>query len=349
MFMKRIISFFLLFAVLVLCFPIHIGGTAITIRKYGDINNDQFIDIVDVSLVQKALATLGIYDGVQKEAADFDHNNEVSAVDATLIQRFISKMDIPEGCGGQYEPMSFIRRLYADYDSGQAMVGVPVTFIAQGGYPYYEYEVDEKFNPNEYKFEVFSSDNMEEPIFVRDYSEDNSFSYVFERADCTYRINAYARNRYQFESGIYYSTFRVVESYDLDKPIISSIYTDKYGNKGINSNNSNFKTSCRWNDLVFSVIAKGGSGKYMYAFEYKTNDKILVQEYSDNNCFTIGSENFPGWDEYEAIKPFMNSYYRYDPSKVLPYELTVKVKDSDGNISSESYLISAIDDFGLIG
>ena len=347
--MKRIISLLITFVMMLSCFSLQSYGTARTNRQYGDINNDNFVDIIDVTLVQRYLVSIITFDGVQKETADFDHDNVVSSIDVTLIQRFIAKISIPEHYGGEYEPMSFIRLLYADYESGKAMVGVPVTFTAQGGYPYYGFEADDIFNPNEYKFVVYSSVNPSEPIAVRDYTEDNTFSYVFERADCTYRINAYARNRYHFESELYYDNFRVVEPYEVNKPIISSIYTDKYGNKGINSQNSFFKTSCRWNDLYFSVIAEGGSGDYLYSFEYKTKEKTLVQEYSANNNYLIASEDFPGWDEYEEIKPYMSYLYRYDSNNVVPYELTVKVRDSNGNETTETVFVSAIDDFDAIG
>lgn len=60
--------------------------------KYGDINADGSIGIVDATLVQKFCAKTITFDDFKNKAADVDGDGHVSINDATLIQKYVCKM-----------------------------------------------------------------------------------------------------------------------------------------------------------------------------------------------------------------------------------------------------------------
>ncbi len=69
-------------------------------EKYmlGDADGDEFVSIVDTTLVQKYVAQYELTDFNEK-AADIDGDNHIAIVDATLIQRYVAQYDDGFGIG----------------------------------------------------------------------------------------------------------------------------------------------------------------------------------------------------------------------------------------------------------
>lgn len=345
--MKRFSILVLVLALVIVCIPISANASSNSTVMYGNIDykNDYEVDVSDVTLIQRFLIQAIAFDEIQMESADYDHNGDVTLLDATYIQRSLSSICVPDGFGGKFHLKPSVSLLYANYESGKAMVGVPVTFTVdeskQNDLPIY---------PIEYRFVIYSCSDKSNPIAVRDFSQERNFTYTFESAEDTYEINVYLRNRFGYEGQVKINSYHVIRPYSLEKPIITSVYTDQYGNRELYYSTS-FRSSLFYDNMVFFAIANGGSGDYQYSFEYKMKDKSLIQDYSYNNSFVVEKLNYPGWEEngYPENDGWAIHSKDYKWYEVEPFELIVKVKDSDGNISSESYLISAIDDFGLIG
>lgn len=59
-------------------------------RKYGDVDNDGDITIVDTSFIQRYLAGIELFDADQLKYGDVDGDGDVTIVDGTYIQRWLA-------------------------------------------------------------------------------------------------------------------------------------------------------------------------------------------------------------------------------------------------------------------
>ena len=59
-------------------------------RKYGDVDDDGDITIVDTSFIQRHLAGIDVFDAVQLKYGDVDDDGDVTIVDGTYIQRWLA-------------------------------------------------------------------------------------------------------------------------------------------------------------------------------------------------------------------------------------------------------------------
>lgn len=348
----------LLCAASLVCFCTVGAGAAINdVVLYGDVNYDYEVEIDDVTRIQRFLCSMISFNGLQQEIADYDHDGEVTARDATYIQRALAQATIPESYGGYFHYYANAKKCYADYSSGKAMAGVPVTFTTEGGYPYYKYEPDDFFKPVTYTYTIyqyqFVDGHSQRIDIAQETVVDAPLTYTFEEAG-SYTVSILACDRLDNQSE-FICSYNVVEPYSTDKPVIASVYSDKpqyvspFGGKS-------FATSCYWKDMTLSVNAIGGSGDYEYAFELTAKDETITQDYSTSNSFVIDSDYFPGWAEYNAIKAENNAHWDdrtyqrryYDESEVEPFTLKISVRDSAGDVTTETVAIEPIKDFDYV-
>ena len=59
-------------------------------RKYGDVDNDGNITVVDASHIQRYLASIEQFDADQLKYGDVDGDGDVTVVDASHIQRWLA-------------------------------------------------------------------------------------------------------------------------------------------------------------------------------------------------------------------------------------------------------------------
>ncbi len=57
------------------------------IHKYGDVNNDDYVDVSDATAIQKRCAGIATFDSVAEKAADVNNDKVVNVSDATMIQK----------------------------------------------------------------------------------------------------------------------------------------------------------------------------------------------------------------------------------------------------------------------
>lgn len=225
-------------------------------------------DMKDVVYTQQYLADLVELTKRQLFFADVDSNDNVDLKDVVMMQQHIAelvKIDSTE----YYGIIPEIKNLTADYNSGTAMVGIPVTFTAVESCG---------MKPITYEFHI----NNE---VVRKRSDDNTFMYTFNSKG-TYKIEVVFYNRFD-EITSRHINYEVVDKYTSDKPIIKYCYFD---NIGFNDNTTlpTFTETA----TVFTAEAFMGKGNYQYRFIL--DEKALTESFLDKNTITLENHLEPG-------------------------------------------------------
>lgn len=177
-------------------------------------------------------------------------------------------------------------------------------------------------------------------------------TYTFEKAG-NYQITVIISDR--FDNETYYNcNYSVVEPYSIDHPVVASVYTDKprYYNAFVEDS---FVPSSNWQEMSLYIEAIGGSGEYEYSFELIAGEDSIYKNYSKDNSFTIERKDFPGLKEYQIIQTENRTHWNepeyieqhYDWHNVKPYELHITVRDSNGDVITETVTIEAIQDFDM--
>lgn len=220
----------------------------------GDVDNNGRVDVNDVTLLQNYLAGDATLSPYEAYAGDVDFNRVNDVVDVSLIQSHIA---------GDYK---FIRRstpiyfnyvvnLNANFDSGKAMVGMPVTFVSNA------YNSADPFT-----YEYLVNGEVVQPK-----SSADTFTYTFSKSG-TYKITLNCYNAFDVcnEKTIYYT---VVDPYESDTPVICGIHTDdEYISKG---------------SYNVTITANTIFGTAPYQYKFTLDNGLLVQDYSENSDFFI--------------------------------------------------------------
>lgn len=307
------------------------AGAALPPALVGDVNYDDSVDILDVTLIQRYLIDSAVFYDNQKPVADFDRDGEISVIDATWIQRKEAGMTIPEGCGGWLDQGILVTSFYADHASGKAAAGVPVTFTARANCGEegctYAFYIDGKM--------------------IQERSEVNTFTYTFpESGDYNVEVKAFNKDGfsnlipYRFfadinDSPYQYGNFHVVDSYPYDELGLVSV---------------------NWVDYEYSskptlkVRATGGTAPYTYS--YTILDLDSGESYSKEHYEELGWQMLYDQDE----KPYLYRDFSENSSLTIPVfelgfnytrRLVVQAKDADGNLTEAK--VVTIEDQLLMG
>lgn len=242
--------------------------------RMGDANSDDALNIKDATTVQKYVAKLIELKAYPKFMADVNFDGDVTVQDATLIQKELAGLAEFERYS-TYPDVSY-RGFYADYDSGKAMAGVPVTFTAVAS------SVEEAGDPLTYGFYV-------NEILV-DTGSKNSFTYTFEKAGI-YNVEITCINGFGFSSTRGDGSFEVVKPFESETPVITAFYPDQhtfycYGHDGARG------------DVTFTANVMFGKGDYQYEFLL---DGKVIQKYSDKNTYVFTEAPTPKHEEPYVI------------------------------------------------
>lgn len=342
--MKKIIAFLLISVLLVSLFSIS-AGAALPPVVFGDLNRDYKADILDVTLIRRGLVGAIDFGYETQLRADFDRDGEATVLDATWIQRKEASMTIPESFGGEGYADIDVTSFYADYDSGKATVGVPVTFTARANCgeegSTYEFYLDGER--------------------AQERSEKNTFTTSFTQSG-DYDIAVAAYNRYGFreiqhyretahfcyhETGdggsvsYRYGDYHVVDSYSYDGPELVGI-------------------GCI--DSMFSYLpgvevhAAGGTAPYTYCFMIPDLDAGNNYWGNDIEHFNAVEDKY-GWElRYKDNKPYL--YHDYSPENTVyiplnmfaprsGHDIVIQAKDADGKLTETRTIY--FDDEILVG
>ena len=70
-------------------------------QKYGDLDGDGYVTIMDATVLQRSLANIKPLSNDQKTVADVDNDSKVTATDLTYIQRYLAEMKVKGNRTGQ--------------------------------------------------------------------------------------------------------------------------------------------------------------------------------------------------------------------------------------------------------
>ena len=282
-FIKRAISISAIASMLLV--PTLSASAAIAPLYYGDVNRNYKVDVNDVTLLQEVLAGSATVAKRQMYTADVNLDNKVDVNDVTAIQNYLAG-NIEFEVKAIYNHTLKYGNLYIDYDSGKAMAGVPVTFYAEaiGG-----------IAPLTYEFSI--NDEV-----VQERSEASTLTYTFEESGI-YSIKVKYYNIFD-EYVTEPLTYEVVEPYESEAPIISSIYGDRL--------------LVNEYEKSYTVTANAIFGTAPYQYKFTLDDGVLVQDYSDDNTFFIDMKND-------------------NPLTMGDHEILVEVKDANGETATETF------------
>ncbi len=189
-FIKRAISITAIASMLLV--PTLSASAMVAPLFYGDVNKNYMVEIDDVTLLQEVLAGSATIADQQMYIADVNLDDKVDVNDVTCIQnKLAGSINFEILYVEQYVR---VENFYANYDSGKAMAGVPVTFtaVAGGGVAPFTYE----FSIND---EV-----------VQERSENSTFTYTFTESG-TYNVKVKCYNRFD-DASIDMLQYNVVEA-----------------------------------------------------------------------------------------------------------------------------------------
>ena len=301
--MKRLLSLLFVLVFIVSCAVIQTSA-AIAPQKIGDVDGDQDVTITDATTIQRHLAQISTIYSKCYEAADVDGDMKISIIDATTIQRYLAQIITEFPNGEYYYVDEYFYDLVSDYESGKAMVGMPVTFYASG-YCYPE--------PTSCKLYV----NDELVFETKERTEENCFalSYTFEQKGL-YNIKVSMCDKWGFGESKeieYYSVVNPPE--DKSMPIITNAYrNDPFADEPVITANAVFGTAPY--EYKFTLLIN-------YAFIDGAEDWEVVGE-------TINIQDFSESNKYQV------EFYNMWPVP-SDYAVIVDVKDAAGNTESDIY------------
>lgn len=221
----------------------------------GNVDREGKITVKDATLIQKNIAGLVSLSKIQMAIADVDGDKDVTVKDATMIQKRCA--NIINSFTVQFVPYNLVISSFnANYDSGKAMVGAPVTFTVSA--------YDER---NATTYEYFINGEAAGEV-----TTNNTFTCTFDEAGI-YKVKVTATNDLGFGSSATLD-YEVVEAYSSDTVKMKAFYYDR-NQKIIYKGDQN---------IVFTAEAMFGSGEYEYAFYV---DGELVQDFSPKNTYTV--------------------------------------------------------------
>lgn len=220
----------------------------------GNVDWNSKVDVNDVTLLQNALAESAEIDKSQNYAGDVNFNGVTNVEDVTLIQLHIAGKYEFERKSTNLEHI--IRNFCADYDSGKAMTGTPVTFTAT---------MDSGVTPFSYEFLI----NGE---VVQQKSESNTFTYTFSESG-NYDVSVRSYNAIDdcTEETLY--NYTVVDAYESEDPVIVGIHTDV--------------DYIGYDEYSLTISANAIFGTAPYQYKFTLDNGFLVQDYSESADFTI--------------------------------------------------------------
>lgn len=237
------------------------ANAAIPPQTYGDINIDDSIDILDATLIQRHIAQLTDPLAFNYEAADVNNDADISVLDVTIIQRYVAGIISTFPAGKEFFIDKYFYDAFADYDSGKAMVGVPVTFRANG---YCEPA------PTTVKLYV----NNELVAQTSECADDGRYyvSHTFEETG-KYDVVILMCDKWGEGLSWRFDDYKVVETPDdTSKPVITSITRDS-------------ATSIK---PEITAVAQFGTAPYEYKFTFEYFDEVVkTQDFSEDNTFDV--------------------------------------------------------------
>jgi len=263
------LSLVLIISTMILAAPV---TSAYSLEFIGDIDGDFEVGAADATLAQRYSTRVTGLSKKQLYIGDVDNNGEVDIVDATRIQRHATKLN-----GGFYtyyvSTSPAIENFASDFDSGMAMPGIPVTFYGEGS----------GYGPLSYEFSV-------DGTVIQERSEADTFVYSFPDTG-VYNVTLTLYNDFD-EITSYTLPYQVTEPYETVVPVITSAHFNHLYN--------------RYSSHTVTTFALGGTTPYQY-------------------CYTISGKS----DEIEYIESRLGDFHPDDSAREGEFKLTTGYIDEN--------------------
>lgn len=275
--LRNILAILLTLTIL-FCASLISTNAAIPPQKIGDVNGDRVVDILDATAIQLHLAKIEfIFEGFygRTQAADVDSDSAITIVDASTIQLYVASIITEFPAGEEYYVDKFLYDVHADYDSGKAMAGVPVTFYAHGS-----------CKPSPTTVKLYINEELVAQTQERTNLYDYTLRYTFESAGI-YQVRIFMCDKWGYGISRSFDDFVVVDTpEDTSKPIITSIHRN---------NSSHIEPE-------ITAVAQFGTAPYQYKFTlaiYNGLEIIHTQDFSENDKFQVDfGDMFPAPHSY---------------------------------------------------
>lgn len=250
---KKLVTIFLSVLLVILISVLTVS--AVPAPHYmGNVDCGGEITVKDATLIQKNVAGIESFTKLQMVLADVDRDGKITVKDATTIQKHcagISSYPVDMVWDSNY-----VDSFNTDFDSGKAMVGVPVTFTVRAF-----------ATPKPISYEYYINGEV-----VGEVTSENTFTCAFDEAG-VYEVKVVIYNDFGTTSRATIC-YEVVDTYASDTVKIKAFYHNRTEKPFDNRYG---------NSTVFTADAMFGSGEYEYAFYV---DGELVQDFSEKSTYT---------------------------------------------------------------
>lgn len=300
--LMRLFTSILVIAILTTCCVIS-SNAAIPPQKYGDLDYDDVVTVIDATIIQCHLARIKLILGDTQEAADVDKDNEVTILDATLIQQYVARYDVEFPDDEYFLVDAYLYGVIPDYDSGKAMASIPVNFYVDG------------FNepgPSTVKLYVDHELVVQtSELGLPPHEDEYVLTHTFEKAG-TYDLVICVCDKWGESLDWRIDDYVVVDPVtDTSKPIITSIRRDSLISL----------------TPEFIAQAQYGTAPYEYKFELYSTWYFDDEGIDD---YLIASQDFSEDDTFEV------DLRHYGTGGL--YKIIVTVRDSNGAKTTESQI-----------
>ena len=309
--MKKTVALILTLVLIAMCLSIGAGAAKPPV-VFGDSNRDYEVDILDATEIQRYL--VGISELSSEFAyeyelrADFDRDGELTVLDVTYIQRKEAEIPIPDTCGGEGYADITVTSLYADYDSGKAVVNVPVTFSARSNFDY---------DGATYAFYI-------DGVLMQERSDKKTFTHTFtESGDYDVFVKAYNKYGFYSDAHLYEYYFHAGNSYK----VVDGSLPEELTLVGVS-----------WIDYMYSdtpaveLHAAGGTAPYTYSYTITDIDEDYVQNPGDWTVIA-GKNNRPCLYHDFTEENVMTISFADLLAPRSSHDLIVQAKDANGALS----------------
>ena len=308
--MKKIFALILALVLIAMCLSIGAGAARPPVI-FGDANGGYEVDILDATEIQRYLAGISqAPSGIAYEyelRADFDRDGELTVLDVTYIQRKEAEIPIPDTCGGEGYADITVTSLIADYDSGKAVVNVPVTFSARSNFDY---------DGATYAFYI-------DGVLMQERSDKKTFTHTFtESGDYDVFVKAYNKYGFYSDAHLYEYYFHAGNSYKVADGSLPEELT---------------LVGVSWIDYMYSdtpaveLHATGGAAPYTYSYTITDIDSQYVQDADGWTVITDEKERTCLYHDFTEENVMTIPFYMLELRS--SHDLIVQAKDANGALS----------------
>ncbi len=210
----RLFAVVIALAVITSCCVVY-ANAEIAPQIYGDLDNDNVVDITDATVIQMYLAKKATIHTKHLEAADVNQDSKITVLDATMIQMYLAGYDVDFPYNDRFSINQYIFGVIPDHESGKAMAGTAVNF-----------KVDGYSDPGPTTVKLYVDGEMVAETDKKNDTYEYELSHTFEHAG-TYRLVISVCDKWGYGLSWVIEEYVVVDAVeDTSKPIITSIRRD---------------------------------------------------------------------------------------------------------------------------